>query len=214
MASVKVFDRFIENLEKTAQLGREVAELGDLVGKHEAQALEALLQRMKPVMPYIDGPITTREEWVSSDNPRDRQSFYYKEPGIVLVNNFESTVRDPHGRLSYSGYKIAYTRSGKLVQLDRRGSWSDGAQASYWSSDAHELDISPEFAERHIQECVRSIATSLERAAVQQKQKKEELRGRLEVLREVAKLLEEPPAPSSGSSSLSTTPKKGTQTGS
>src|SRR5438105_10232760 len=117
MATIKTLDNFIKTLEKLAETGREVSELTELIGKHEANALAQVLDKVKPVMEWIDGPITTREEWVASDNPRDRQTFYYKEPGIVLVNNFESTVRDAHGRMNYSGYKMVFTRSGKLVQL-------------------------------------------------------------------------------------------------
>src|ERR1700722_18865439 len=100
MASLKTLDNFLAQLDRLADLGREVKELQELIGKHEANALSQVLDKVKPVMEWIDGPITTREEWVASDNPRDRQTFYYKEPGIVLVNNFESTVRDGHGRMN------------------------------------------------------------------------------------------------------------------
>jgi hypothetical protein len=192
MASIKVVDRFIDQLERVAALGREAAEFQDLVSKHEASSLAQILNRVKPVMEYIDGPIATREEWVYSDNPRDRQTFYYKEPGIVLVNNFESTVRDAHGRMNYSGYKVIFTRSGKLVQLDRRGSISDSAQGqgSFWSSDAHELDVTTEFAERHLQECLRSIVAAIERATERQRARRDILKDRLRVLKEVSRLLE------------------------
>jgi hypothetical protein len=193
MASIKTFDGFIQQLEKVAELGREVAELKDLIGKHEANALAQVLDKLKPIMQWIDQPITTREEWVASDNPRDRQTFYYKEPGIVLVNNFESTVRDAHGRMNYSGYKIAFTRSGKLVQLDRRGSFSEGATTNYWSSDAHELDITPEFAARHLPEVLRSVVNAIERAVATQRAKRDELQQRLKVLKEVARMLEAGP---------------------
>jgi hypothetical protein len=190
MASMKTLDSFIQQLEKVAELGREVACLQELIGKHEANAMAQVLERVKPVMEWIDGPITTREEWVDSDNPRDRQTFYYKEPGIVLVNNFESTVRDAHGRMNYSGYKIAFTRSGKLVQLDRRGSFAEGASGSYWSSDAHELDITPEFAERYFQEALRSIVAAVERAIARQRGRRDELQQRLRLLKDVARMLE------------------------
>jgi len=199
VASLKVLDRFIESLEQVAVLGREAAEFQDLVSKHEMSALTKVLERVKPIMPHIDGPIATREEWVYSDNPRDRQTFYYKEPGIVLVNNFESTIRDPHGRMSYAGYKIIFTRAGKLVQLDRRGSFSDGAQsqtqASFWSTDAHELDVTPEIAERHLQEIVRSIVAALDRAVHRQSDRREALKERLRILKDVAAMLESTPSP-------------------
>lgn len=203
MATLKTLDNFIKTLEKLAETGREVAELQELIGKHEANALAQVLDRVKPVMEWVDGPITTREEWVASDNPRDRQTFYYKEPGIVLVNNFESTVRDAHGRMNYSGYKMIYTRSGKLVQLDRRGSFSDGTSASYWSSDAHELDVTPEFGERHLLEVVRSVVAAVERAIGQQKQRREELQSRLRVLKDVARMLEGGPTPGAAERAVS-----------
>ena len=193
MATIKTLDTFIAQLEKLAEYGREVTDLQELIGKHEANALTQVLDRVKPVMEWIDGPITTREEWVASDNPRDRQTFYYKEPGIVLVNNFESTVRDAHGRMNYSGYKIVFTRSGKLVQLDRRGSFADGASASYWSSDAHELDVTAEFAARHLQEIVRSVVAAVERAVGQQRARRDEFQGRLKMLKDVARMLEAAP---------------------
>jgi hypothetical protein len=198
MATMKTLDNFIKTLEKLSELGREVSELQVLIGKHEANALAQVLERVKPVMEWIDGPITTREEWVASDNPRDRQTFYYKEPGIVLVNNFESTVRDAHGRMNYSGYKIAFTRSGKLVQLDRRGSFSEGNSGSFWTSDAHELDITPEFAERHLLEVIRSIVAAVERAIGQQRARREEVTARLKVLKDVARMLESGPAAPGG----------------
>ncbi|GIW71337.1 MAG: hypothetical protein KatS3mg102_0879 [Planctomycetota bacterium] len=201
MASIKSLDRFVEQLERLAALGKEVKELGEAVEKHEASALAHLLERIKPVMEYIDGPITTREEWVASDNPRDKQTFYYKEPGIVLVNNFESTVRDAHGRMVYSGYKIIYTRSGKLVQLDRRGTWSEGEHDTFWSSEAHEIELTPELASRHLPECVASIVAAIERAVHTHRQRREELARRLRLLRAIARALETGRLPPEGGES-------------
>ncbi len=189
MASVKSFDRFLDKLEELAEIGREVKELSEAVSLHEANALATILERLKPVMEYIDGPITTREEWVA-DKPHDKQTFYYKEPGIVLVNNFESTVRDPHGRMQYSGYKICFTRSGRLVQLDRRGQWSEDQHESFWSSEAHELELTPELASRHLPECLNSIVAAIERALHIHRQKRDALIRRLRLLRAIARALE------------------------
>jgi hypothetical protein len=128
--------------------------------------------------------------YLPARTPRDRQTFYYKEPGIVLVNNFESTIRDGHGRMNYAGYKMVFTRSGKLVQLDRRGSFADAAAPSYWTSDAHELDITPEFAQRHLLEILRSVIGAIERAGDRQRARRDELKTRLKLLQEVAFMLE------------------------
>ncbi|RME70670.1 MAG: hypothetical protein D6776_11355 [Planctomycetota bacterium] len=196
MASVKSLDRFLEKLEELAALGREVKELADAVSRHEANALSTILDRLKPVMEYIDGPITTREEWVASDKPHDKQTFYYKEPGIVLVNNFESTVRDPHGRMQYSGYKICFTRSGRLVQLDRRGQWSEDQHDSYWSSEAHEVELTPELASRHLPECLASIVAAIERALHTHRERRDALVKRLRLLRAIARALETGSLPS------------------
>lgn len=204
MASLKVLERFIEQLERLAELGRGVNDLTSLVGKYEANSLMAVLNKIKPIMPFIDGPLATREEWVSSDNPGDRQTFYYKEPGIVLVNNFESTVRDPHGRMVYSGYKICFTRSGKLVQLDRRGAWSDTRAGNYWSSDAHELDITSDLASRHLPECVRAVVNAMERSVASHREKREDLRKRIALLKGIAHALETDRLP--GESDVEATP--------
>jgi hypothetical protein len=196
MASVKSLDRFLEKLDELAVLGKEVKELSEAVGKHEANALSTILERLKPVMEYVDGPITTREEWVSSDKPHDKQTFYYKEPGVVLVNNFESTVRDAHGRMQYSGYKICFTRSGRLVQLDRRGQWSEDQHDSFWSSEAHELDLNADLASRHLPECLSSILGAIDRACQSNRQRREALVKRLRLLHAIAHALETGKLPS------------------
>lgn len=193
MASIKIIDRFIEQLEEVAQLGREAERFTELVAKHEARTLKALLGRIAPIMPYIDGPVPTREEWVGPDEPtakQDRRTFHYKEPGIVLVNNFESTVRDDDGKMRYAGYKVAFTRSGKLVQLDRLGSWDEDQSKAFWSSDAHELEVDADFAERHLTECVASITQAVERGIKRQREHRDVLRGRLAMLKALGRIIE------------------------
>lgn len=202
MASINVLDKFLLKLGELADLASDVRGFEALVAKHEVKALRELLDKVRPLMPYMDAPIPTREEWVgpqggglgphglrAPEPSPDRRTHTYKEPGLVLVNNFEATVEDQSGQMRHSGYKIIFTRSGKLVQLDRMGSWSEERQSTFWSCDAHEVDVDAEFVERHLGECIGSIAQALERAAKRQRDKREALRERLKMLRAIQRIL-------------------------
>jgi hypothetical protein len=184
-------DAFVERLEELARLGRETREFEQLIGKHELRALARLLEKVESVMDLIDGPITTREGWVG-EGPTDGppRAFYYKEPGIALVNSFASQVGDDH-EMNYSGFKVVFTRSGKLVQLDRIGQWNEGEQKdTFWSSDAHEIELDPTFASNHLEECVASIVSAIERGAKRHSERRDELIQRLRVLKKVTRMLE------------------------
>jgi hypothetical protein len=195
MASSKILDRFLAKLEELAVLGNEVARFTELVAQHESRAFRAILDRVRPIMEIIDSPIPTREEWVASDEPGDKQTFYYRERGVILVNNFESTIQNDRDRMSYSGYKIVFTRSGKLIRLDRTGSWSVGNRSNFWSSEAHEVDCDAEFAERHLEEGLTSVVHAVDRAQKRQREHRKKLRRRLKLLRAVAYMLEKEVVP-------------------
>ena len=165
--------------------------LHDLAAAHEAKALVKILHKIKPVMNYIDGPITTREAWITSDDVKIRDDAHYKEPGIVLVNNFSSTRRpDDPAWLDYIGYKVIFTRSGKIIQLERSGGWCEQhGKQSFWSSETSEISISPEFAKKHFKECLASIMNVTENAIARTKDKRSILRRRLSLLKKVESIL-------------------------
>jgi phenylpyruvate tautomerase PptA (4-oxalocrotonate tautomerase family) len=48
-----VIQEFIESLEKVAALGEQVAKLQAEVNGKETEALSVIVEKIKPVMPYI-----------------------------------------------------------------------------------------------------------------------------------------------------------------
>lgn len=186
-----VVDRFVKALRAAADLGREVEGVEEALARYEGRALKRVLVELRPIMPYIDRPIRMAEPTFTGDVPAE--GAYYREPGIVLVNTFESTVGEPMRltRLGYSGYLLIYTRAGKLVRITRRGVASADGSERYWSSDAEEVPLTAELARRHLEQCLQGIVRALERGADQARSHRDEIKARLSKLRKIVRLLAE-----------------------
>lgn len=159
----------------------------ELIGS-EAEVLEALLSKIKPVMRHIDKRIKTANSYlVGCDYGEENE--YLDEHGITLFDCFGRTQT---GELEsvFDGEQLVFTRSGKLIELTRSGDYEiwEGEKCA-WKSHLREMTVLEVAEEYHLAELVDSITEAMNEAIKATETKKRTLSSRLEKINEVKEIL-------------------------
>lgn len=185
-----LFQEFMDAIERAAAVGEKVAKLKEEVTEKEADALGKILDKVKPVVQYFDYPIEDGRHH-SGHQLHKWRVFHYKEPGIVLVDNFSQEYTDKDWRGIYTGSQLILTRSGALVILNRKGEWSNWqGEESYW--DASATEVLPDEAIRRFgfAEIVKGLVDEFKQALIRAEKKQETLEARMALLEQVRAVLE------------------------
>lgn len=188
-SGVKVLDTYLRGLKKLVALTADIDELEREVASREADALRELLAEVQPLLPHLARAVSLREPWLVG---RGDAGPTWREKGIVLVQSFQQD-RSDDGRISHTGAMLVLSESGRLVELELVGAWTEqrggGAVDARWRVDAQERPISPEFAKAHLRPILTGLLDALKEALVRGRADREELRRRLAILDEVDALL-------------------------
>lgn len=185
-----IFQEFMAAIEQAAAVGEKAAKMERETTVKEAEVLERILEKVKPVVQYVDYPIEDGRHH-SGHQFHNWKVFYYKERGIILVDNFSQEFTDKDYRGIYTGSQLVLTRSGALVILCRKGEWSKWqGEESYW--DAKATEVSPEEAVRRygFAKIVKGLAEAFKQAVIEAEEKQETLEARLALLEQVRAVLE------------------------
>ena len=191
-SGVKVLDTYLRGLKKLVGLAADIDELEREVASREADALRDLLAEVQPLLPHLVRPVSIREPWLVGRGEPAGVTGVWREKGVVLVQSFQQD-RSDDGRISHNGSLLVLTESGRLVELELDGAWTEqrggGAVDARWRVDAQERSIDPEFAKAHLRPILTGLLDALKEALVRGRADREELRRRLSILDEVDSLL-------------------------
>lgn len=177
-------------LEEVAPLAKDVAALRDETVEKEAAALDALLQKMAPLMSTFAGQIEV--SYFCSGNPYSPEHRRFADKmGLVVVDQFGRECEDKDTRGEYIGYQVVLWSDCRFTIRRRSGGWSR------WQGEPSEWSITEEqdLTVRDVVECygLRPIALSLtehvDRAAEELKEKMAEYQERLDMIEKVREAL-------------------------
>lgn len=185
-----MIQEFIEALEHAAQLGKDVAQLERDTITGEAEALVKLIEKVKPVMPHMDKRIVTAS-YHSGHQFHQWEHDYLPERGVVLVDDFDIKFTDRDTRGVYVGSILVLTRTGRLLVLKRRGSWSkwQGEESSWYVEEEKEIGPAQAVKRYGLGTIIKGLAAALEEAAQKNEEKRATLKERLELLGQIQNLL-------------------------
>lgn len=188
-SGVKVLDTYLRGLRKLVGLAADIDELEREVASREAVALRELLAEVQPLLPHLVRPVSIREPWLVG---RELSGGTWREKGVVLVQSFQQD-RGDDGRIVHNGKMLVLAESGRLVELELVGSWTEqrggGAVDARWRVEAQERPIEPAFAKTNLRPILTGLLDALKEALVRGRADREELRRRLTILDEVDSLL-------------------------
>lgn len=184
--ALKVLDTFLRGLKRLSGLADELAQLDDEVAGREAEALERVLEQVRPLLPRLVKPVLLREPWSgAADSPDAR-----REEGLVLSQSFQQDRADD-GRISHRGDMLLLDRDGHLIEVTVSGTWREGPPISdaAWRVDSRAQPITPEVGRRLLRPALAGLLEALREAIVRGRAERKELEKRLALLKEVDDVL-------------------------
>ncbi|MBX3465580.1 MAG: hypothetical protein KF878_01610 [Planctomycetes bacterium] len=183
-AALKVLDTFLRGLQRLSTLADDLASLEEEVAGHEAEALERVLEQVRPLLPRLARPVVVREPWRADDTEAHRVE------GVVLAQNFQQD-RAAGGRISHRGDMLLLDAEGALVELTVSGSWTEGppVTGATWRVESHARAITPALARRALRPALTGLLEAVREAIVRGRADHSELERRLALLREVDEVL-------------------------
>jgi hypothetical protein len=184
----------IAGLDEIAPLAAKVGELRNLTVAEETEALEKILEKVKPILPVISYKI--KSGYYSSGQQFHSPTYsYFSDSGLVLIDEFSEVCTDRDTRGDFAGWQLALLRDGRLMAYERQGDWSRWqGESSQWSADEEE-DITPETAIRRygLKTIVDGLADELKDASERLTEKLADYQERLDLVQRVHGVLEEEP---------------------
>lgn len=176
----------LDNLNRISSDFQSVAELKQETRSKEVETLEAIINRLLPILKFVDQNIHTKYyEDINKCRFKD-----HEEKGILLKNDFskEYTGDYPHqdNYWNYEGDQIWLTRSGKIILVERTGEGSAWQRDSCeWTSKITEISIQQLINETGFESVIESMRQAIESAIKENEKKKPILEKRINVLAEI-----------------------------
>jgi len=191
MAASDPLGELVAKLAEIAPLASQVADLKGQTIRQEAEALAAILERIKPLLPLVAHSILTGYHH-SGQQGHEEQEDYHAVPGLELVNNFKRIPTDKDYRGEYGGSRLVLFQDGGLQWERRTGDWSQWqGEGSSWSLE-EETEISAEQAVKKygLKAIVAGLVDELKEASRLLEQKQADYQERLELVQKVREVLQ------------------------
>lgn len=188
--ALKVLDTFLRGLKRLTGLADELAQLDEEVAGREVEALERILEQVRPLLPRLVRPITIREPWGGA---MGESGEVRREEGLVLSQSFQQDRADD-GRITHRGDMLLLDREGNLIELTLSGHWREGppVRDAAWRVDSRARPVTPEAGRRLLRPVLTGLLDALREAIVRGRAERKELERRLSLLREVDEVLGRP----------------------
>ncbi len=185
--STRILDTYLRGIERLAAVAVEVEALEREVAGREAEALRALLDALRPLVPQLARPVSIREPWLGSGVDRP-----FRERGVPVTQSFQQD-REAGGRITHHGEVLLLLEDGRLLELQLHGSWREGPPVTEatWRVEASERALTPTWARANLRAVLVGLLDCLREALVKGRAERDALRARLDLLEQVDALLRE-----------------------
>lgn len=181
----------IAKLNEIQPLAANVATLKTSTIEKEAEALTAILERIRPLLGVTAHSIKTGYH-TSGQQFSKEHVHYHDEKGLILINSFEQECTDRDTRGDYSGWQLVLFADGGMKTLERAGDWSRWQGESSGWQITEEEDIAPEEAVRRygLKRIMDGLADELKEATETLKSRQSAYQSRLELVDKVREVLQ------------------------
>lgn len=184
-----IWNEFTAALKEAAVLGEQISRQQEAVEEEESQALAALVEKVKPVLPYI----------------AEKVAVYYHHPGgqfaeperehiegVILVDEWQRKFDGPDDtRGGYAGQMLVLIPEGKLMVLTRKGFWSRWQnEPTTWEADREVVSPREAVQRFDFADIVQGLVDSLREAIRRTEDPKQQLGERAARLAGFKKLVE------------------------
>jgi hypothetical protein len=138
----------ITKLNEIQPLASNVATLKASTIEQEAEALAAILEKIKPLLGVTAHRIKTGYHTSGQQFSKGHDQ-YHDQKGLILIDSFEQECTDRDTRGDYLGWQLVLLADGSLKTLERSGDWSRWqGESSGWQIREEEEDLTPADAVR------------------------------------------------------------------
>lgn len=185
-----VWKEFTAALQEAATLGEQISRQQEAVEEEEARTLAALVEKTRPVLPYISGKVLVRY-YHSGGQFAEAEKDYIE--GIVLVDEFRRKCEGSDDtRGTCTGQQLVLTRKGVLLVLTREGHWSNWQnEPSSWQAEAKEVTPLEAVQRFDFADIVQGLVDGLREAINETEKKRKQLEKRASRLAGSKKLVED-----------------------
>lgn len=166
-------------------MSRELQSVVEQAFKDETKAFEWLLAQLRPVILHVDVPLTINYYW-SGFESQEPEEEYYSERGLILADRFRKRYARSGDEGRYEGTRLCLTRSGKLIEIERSGFFSERQnEESYWASTVMDIKPPEAMAEYDLEEVVEKVTVEIEISIERARKRQEHLGERLSKLQQM-----------------------------
>lgn len=181
--------KFVECFEEASILEKSIVERQTAVAEQQAEILALLFEKIKPVMMHVNYPVAVRYYYSGKQFDIPRYN-YYKEWGIILIDEFEEDYVSRDARGEYTGARLVLTGSGKLVNFTRSGCWSKlQGEPSTWEAMDEIITSSHAIGEYDFADIILALVTTFNNVVKIIEEKQAILGKSLAILEEIKSLL-------------------------
>lgn len=182
MASDPLGD-LISKLEEIQPLAQSVAALRQSTIEQEAEALDAILEKIRPLLAVVARQVQVAYH-DSGEQFSTSHEEYHDKRGLVLLDRFGQECYDRDTRGAYTGSRLILWQDGTLSCLERVGEWSRWqGEPSGWYIDKEE-DLTTEQAVRRygLAAIVQGLADEIVEASERLKSQRADYEARLAMI--------------------------------
>lgn len=182
-------DKFAKCFEEAVAFEKSIIEKQAAVTEQQAEMFALLIEKLKPVTMHVNNPIAVRYYYSGKqfDIP---QYNYYKEWGIILIDEFDEDYVSRDVRGEYTGARLVLTGSGKLVNFTRSGCWSKlQGEPCTWEAIDEIITSSHAIGEYDFADIILTLVTTFNNAVKIIEEKQAILGKSLAILEEIKNLL-------------------------
>jgi len=130
----------VSKLDDIGPLAQAVAGLRQSTIEQEAEALDAILEKIRPLLAVVARPVQVAYH-DSGEQFSTEHKEYHDKRGLVLLNPFSQECYDRGTRGAYTGYQLILWQDGSLACLERVGEWSrwQGEPSGWYINKEEEL---------------------------------------------------------------------------
>jgi hypothetical protein len=190
MAASDSLGELVAKLAEIAPLASQVAELKGQTVQQEAEALAAILERIKPILPVVVYRIKSHGS--HSGHQFHKWEYDYEHyRGLVLIDNTEKKLEDGDTRGCYRGKDLALTADGVLIERTMNGDWSHWqGESSYFTYEGEEIGSEDAVNRYGLKAIVGGLASELAEASEGLKKKQSGYEERLGLVQKVREILQ------------------------
>ncbi len=185
-----VWKEFMVTLEEAATLGEQISRQQEAVEEEEARILAALVEKTRPVLPYISGKVLVRYYHPGGQFAEAEKDYI---EGVVVVDEFRRKCEGSDDtRGTCTGQQLVLTREGVLLVLTREGHWSNWqGEPTSWHVESEEVSPREAVQRFDFADIMQGLVDGLREAIKETESQKKKLEERAALLAGFKKLVED-----------------------